>query len=224
MVETKKNTVPAIVISLISLFMSVCGIVYSLVYARYTNHLIGYFFPLLGVLVFSVFLLASLTTNRGKMLKVVGLIINIISLVANTVICLSTYFIFIIGEVKTPIQAISEPLYFGFSLLIVISSILTFIYFLSSFRNGAHKLYKPMAIVTSSLIFAFSISVLVFSIITCAQTKAVLSLEEFFMLLSYGFIYLIPMLGLNFVKDIPEETAEEVPAEEEVVEVEPINE
>ena len=215
--KNKLSNTP-VILALLNIFVGIIGIVYSIIYVKYNVNgvALGFFTPLLVVVIFSVFFFAALTTKKAKMIKVLNILFNIASLVINAITCLVTYFLFI--ETKKDANFVAQasyPTYFGLSLIILVASILTFIYFIMSLKHDNAPLYKPMVIVTCVLIGLFALSALIFNILDVVANKVFLSLEDVFLLVCYTGLTVLPLLTMNFIKASQKEEEERLALEQQ---------
>ena len=215
--KSKLGLTPTI-LALINIFVGIIGVVYSVIYVKYspTGTILGFFMPLLVVIIFSVFFFAALTTKKAKMIKVLNIIFNIASLVINASTCLVTYILFTATDKNANIiKQASYPTYFALSLIILVASILTFIYFIMSLKHSKAPLYKPMVVVTTVLVGLFALSVLVFNILDVALNRAFLCLEDVFLLACYTGLTILPFLTIDFIKSSQKEEEEKLALEQQ---------
>lgn len=193
--EFKKFPVLATVLTILGLFSAVIAISISLISTRYDA---GVPLALLEV-VGTVLFLAGLTTGKVGLLKVISIIVTVCVLTASFVLAIEKY-------------SFRDVFLFGLSLLMLITSVLVLVYYLTMNRNERiAKLYNITSIVMASLIAAYLIVYVVSGIV-----KSDIHPQFYPIIASFGFLSIIPMtinLSLNKIEvedDEEEEKNEEV--------------
>lgn len=171
--EFKKFPVLATVLTILSLFCAVIAISISLINIEYAS---GVPLALLEV-VGAVLFLAGLTTGKVRLLKVISVISVICELTASFVLAISKY-------------SSRDVFLFGISLLMLITSVLVLVYFLTMAKNERIvKLYNITSIVMTSLIALYLIVYVVISLV-----EANIYPQFYPILVSFGLISILPMI------------------------------
>ena len=197
--ENKKFPVIAIILSGVAVILAVLAISFCAT-ARNPGNLAS-----VGVLelVGSVLFLAALTTGKNVFSKVVSIIL----LVANIIVS----FVLVVTKIYTQDVAL-----LAVSLLMLVASVLSLIYYLTSFRNKRiAKMFIATAFILAVLIFiyaAFYISGDLHAVeVAPAQLEREPLTDNYFLIFGLGVLATIPPTLRLTVKD--DEEPQEEPAE-----------
>ena len=184
--ENKKFPIIAIVLTIIGLFVAViCAST-------------GLFLPFdktagitplaLLEIVVSVLLLAGLTTGKDALTKTASIIVTI----ALTVISFSLVIINLsVGDYPKVIRAVL----FGLSLLMLISSVLSMIYYFTAARNDRIKImYKIMSVSFFAILFIYAVCYLIYDLSKASEP----SINIYFLTFALAIISIIPMVSSSY--------------------------
>ena len=198
--EFKKFPVLATVLAIVSLVLSVVAITSSLGINDYAD---GSLYLGLLLLVASVLFVAGLTTGRLTLLKVISIITSACVITANFFITIAKF------EQR-------ELVMFAFALLMLIASVLCFIYYLTMKNERIKKMYFIAGLALVGLTFVYFVLYVVRDIgyfVTNQQTGLMYS--YYFVLLSYVIVASLPMVIQH---SLSKKEPEEAPAQEEAKE------
>ena len=197
--EFKKFPIVATVLSIVAILLSVIAITSSLMEDTYL--FAGTVVLGLLLLVASVLFIAGLTTGRIVLLKVISIITFLGTIVTN----------FVLTVVNFENRNVEL---FAVVLLMLIASVLGYIYFLTSSRN---ERIRKMFIVTSSVLTVLIVIYAVIYIIKDVSGKtnpdAILMYPYYLLLFSYATLSTIP-LAIHLSLSGKEEEQEKQPKEE----------
>lgn len=197
--EFKKFPIAATVLSIVAILLSVIAITSSLMEDTYL--FAGTVVLGLLLLVASVLFIAGLTTGRIVLLKVISIITFLGTIVTN----------FVLTVVNFENRNVEL---FAIVLLMLIASVLGYIYFLTSSRN---ERIRKMFIVTSSVLTVLIVIYAVIYIIKDVSGKtnpdAILMYPYYLLLFSYATLSTIP-LAIHLSLSGKEEEQEKQPKEE----------
>ena len=202
--EFKKFPIAATVLSIVAILLSVIAITSSLMEDTYL--FAGTVVLGLLLLVASVLFIAGLTTGRIVLLKVISIITFLGTIVTN----------FVLTVVNFENRNVEL---FAVVLLMLIASVLGYIYFLTSSRN---ERIRKMFIVTSSVLTVLIVIYAVIYIIKDVSGKtnpdAILMYPYYLLLFSYATLSTIPLaihLSLSGKEEQKEQPKEEIPVDQQ---------
>lgn len=195
--EFKKFPVLATVLAVVSLVLSVVAITSSLGINDYAD---GSLYLGLLLLVASVLFVAGLTTGRLTLLKVISIITSAGVITANFFITIAKF------EQR-------ELVMFAFALLMLIASVLCFIYYLTMKNERIKKMYFIASLALVGLTFVYTVLYVIRDIGLYATKQQVeLMYSYYFVLLGYVIVTGLPMvIQHSLTKKEPEQ---EQPQEE----------
>ena len=194
----KKNTaILASVLALGGILLCVIALMFSLMNAitnpSNVNEIYTLAFLAIALLILFV---ASITSKRIKMSKVIGLIISILVVVVTLSMTISRYTSIISSQGKHPQLFV----YFVFSLLSLIASIFELIYYISSFRTKMSKLYVISNLTTTGLVVINAICYLIFSIVLYATNNGLVFVDNILLFFTFGLTTFLPYLVLKDIE------------------------
>ena len=198
--EFKKFPILATVLAIISLVLSVVAITSSLGINDYAD---GSLYLGLLLLVASVLFVAGLTTGRLTLLKVISIITSAGVITANFFVTIAKF------EQR-------ELVMFAFALLMLIASVLCFIYYLTMKNERIKKMYFIASLAMVGLTFVYLVLYVIRDIgyfVTNQQTGLMYS--YYFVLLSYVIVASLPMVIQH---SLSKKEPEGAPAQEEAKE------
>lgn len=195
--EFKKFPILATVLAVVSLVLSVVAITSSLGINDYAD---GSLYLGLLLLVASVLFVAGLTTGRLTLLKVISIITSAGVITANFFITIAKF------EQR-------ELVMFAFALLMLIASVLCFIYYLTMKNERIKKMYFIASLALVGLTFVYTVLYVIRDIGLYATKQQVeLMYSYYFVLLGYVIVTGLPMvIQHSLTKKEPEQ---EQPQEE----------
>ena len=177
--EFKKFPVLATVLAVVSLVLSVVAITSSLGINDYAD---GSLYLGLLLLVASVLFVAGLTTGRLTLLKVISIITSAGVITANFFITIAKF------EQR-------ELVMFAFALLMLIASVLCFIYYLTMKNERIKKMYFIASLALVGLTFVYTVLYVIRDIGLYATKQQVeLMYSYYFVLLGYVIVTGLPMV------------------------------
>lgn len=199
--EFKKFPILATVLAIVSLVFSVVAITSSLGINDYAD---GSLYLGLLLLVASVLFVAGLTTGRLTLLKVISIITSAGVITANFFITIAKF------EER-------ELVMFAFALLMLIASVLCFIYYLTMKNERIKKMYFIASLAMAGLTFVYFVLYVVRDIgYFVTNQQAGLMYSYYFVLLSYVIVASLPMvIQHSLSKKEPEEEQPQEEAKEE---------
>ena len=195
--EFKKFPVLATVLAVISLVLSVVAITWSLGSAFFFE---GSLYLGLLLLVASVLFVAGLTTGRIMLLRVISIITSSGVIVANFFITIAKY-------------GIGEKWLFAFALLMLIASVLCFVYYLSMKSERIKKMYYIATLALVGLTFVYTVLYIIRDLgMYFSMQQEEIMFAYYFVLLGYVVIVSLPMVIYYSLSK--KEQQEEAPKEE----------
>ena len=195
--EFKKFPILATVLAIVSLVLSVVAITSSLGINYYAD---GSLYLGLLLLVASVLFVAGLTTGRLILLRVISIITSAGVITANFFITIAKF------EQR-------ELVMFAFALLMLIASVLCFIYYLTMKNERIKKMYFIASLALVGLTFIYFILYVVRDIGYFATNQQTgLMYSYYFVLLAYVIVAGLPMVIQHSLSK--KEAQEEQPQEE----------
>lgn len=188
--EFKKFPLPAIILTMIALFLAVVCISSSLIADHYDG-----FAPLaIFEIAASVLVLAGLTTGRIGLTRVISLIITICLVISSFILTIVKYSSY-------------DVALFCLSLLMFICSILVLVYFLSIKNERIQKMHFVSTIFFSSFLTLYTIIYVITDLMENLGTEYPIHYEAYFLLLSYICVSLLPLfIHRSLNKIVPNET------------------
>ena len=177
--EFKKFPILATVLSAVCLLAAVVGITLSL--TNYDYYYSGPMVSGLFLVVFSVLVIAGLTTGRSILLKIISIIIGIAVITTNFGITIAEF-----SEHRVAL--------FGIALLMLIASVLTFVYYLTVKTERIKKMFLVAGSILSGLVLVYAI---VFTIVDLTRVLGQYDHYQYpyyFILLSYAIATSLPMV------------------------------
>ena len=177
--EFKKFPVLGTILTLLALFTSVMAISISLM----TNNYDGTVSLALLELSAAVLFLAGLTTSKTVLLRVISIIATVGVLFAAFVLSIVKY-----GQ--------RDVFLFGIALLMLITSILDLVYFLTVKNPRIEKFYFIASIALAALIGCYAIVYVVQDIVRVVNSTEPTSLKAqyYALIIAYGFVSILPMV------------------------------
>ena len=177
--EFKKFPVLGTILTLLALFTSVMAISISLM----TNNYDGTVSLALLELSAAVLFLAGLTTSKTVLLRVISIIATVGVLLAAFVLSIVKY-----GQ--------RDVFLFGIALLMLITSILDLVYFLTVKNPRIEKFYFIASIALAALIGCYAIVYVVQDIVRVVNSTepASLKAQYYALIIAYGFVSILPMV------------------------------
>ena len=196
--EFKKFPILATVLAAVCLLAAVVGITLSL--TNYDYYYSGPMVSGLFLVVFSVLVIAGLTTGRPILLKIISIIIGIAVIVTNFGITIAEF-----SEHRVAL--------FGIALLMLIASVLTFVYYLTVKTERIKKMFLVAGSILSGLVLVYAI---VFTIVDLTRVLGQYDYYEhpyYFILLIYAIATSLPMVIFFSLtkKEEPKEEPQEEP-------------
>ena len=199
--EFKKFPILATVLAAVCLLAAVVGITLSL--TNYDYYYSGPMVSGLFLVVFSVLVIAGLTTGRSILLKIISIIIGIAVITTNFGITIAEF-----SEHRVAL--------FGIALLMLIASVLTFVYYLTVKTERIKKMFLVAGSILSGLALVYAI---VFTIVDLTRVLGQYDYYQYpyyFILLSYAIATSLPMVIFFSLakKEEPKEEPQEEPKAE----------
>ena len=182
--EFKKFPVAAVTLTIISLVLAVLATSISITATDSGFHG-DYHLGGLAIIevVAAVLFLAGLTTGKGGLVKVISIIL--------TVALVITSFVFAIVKLTD-----HDVLYFSISLMMLISSVLELIYFLSVKGDGRiSKLYMVASITFCGLVALYGVVYTTIDLIDLAQYNYPVQIDNYLLLFGLAFIASLPVVS-----------------------------
>ena len=177
--EFKKFPLLATLLAAACLLLAVVGITTSLIdyYSYYTGPLIAGLF----LIVAAVLIIAGLTTGRAVLLKIISIIICIA--VITTSFCIT------IAEFGNHRVAL-----FGIALLMLIASVLSFVYYLTVKTERIKKMFLVAGSILSGLAVAYAVTFMVVDLTKTLGQYDYYQYPYYFILLSFAAVTSLPMV------------------------------
>ena len=197
---SKKNSIMLITFSLVGILISIASLVYSAVFTV-TNNITYYdnevYFPTLMLLVCFVLFLAATTTQKSKMIRVLGIITASVMVAVNLIITISEYTMITTAQLASRDGSslqIHSIIYFAIALLMLVASIFTLIYLINGIKSTPTIYLKISSLSLTGLVGAFFITYLVFTIFYGVTKGETPSIDTLLTLVGYTLITTYPLL------------------------------
>ena len=182
--EFKKFPVAAVTLTIISLVLAVLE---TSIYITATDSGFHGDYHLGGLaiieVVAAVLFLAGLTTGKGGLVKVISIILTVALVITS----------FVLAIVKLTDH---DVLYFSISLMMLISSVLELIYFLSVKGDGRiSKLYMVASITFCGLVALYGVVYTTIDLIDLAQYNYPVQIDNYLLLFGLAFIASLPVVS-----------------------------
>ena len=177
--EFKKFPILATIIAGVCLLFAVIGVTASL--TNYEYYYTGPMVTGLFLVIASVLAIAGLTTGRPILLKVISIIISISVIVTNFVLTVAEF-----GEHRVAL--------FGVALLMLIASVLTFVYYLTVKTERIKKMFLVSGSILSGLTLVYMV---IYTIVDLTKTMGQYDYylyPYYFVLISYAAVTALPMV------------------------------
>ena len=207
--EFKKFPILATVLAAVCLLLSVIGVTASL--ADYNYYYTGPMVAGLCLIIVAVLMIAGLTTGRPLLLKVISIIVFIAVMTTNFGITIGEF-----GEHRVAL--------FGIALLMLIVSVLSFVYFVTVKTPRIRMLFLVASSILAGITLVYAIT---FTITDLTRTLGAYDVNEYpyyFILVGYAIVTSLPMVvyfSLSKKEEPKEEQPKEEPQQEEVPAEEP---
>ena len=209
--EFKKFPILATVLAAVCLLLSVIGVTASL--ADYNYYYTGPMVAGLCLIIVAVLMIAGLTTGRPLLLKVISIVVFIAVMTTNFGITIGEF-----GERRVVL--------FGIALLMLIASVLSFVYFVTVKTPRIRMLFLVTGAILAGITLVYAIAFTVIDLTRVLGEYDVYEYPYYFILTSYAVATSLPMVvyfSLSKKEEPKEETApieetkqiEEQPAEED---------
>ena len=196
--EFKKFPILATVLAAVCLLLSVIGVTASL--ADYNYYYTGPMVSGLCLIIVAVLMIAGLTTGRPLLLKVISIIIFVAVMTANFGITISEF-----GEHRVVL--------FGIALLMLIVSVLTFVYFVTVKTPRIRMMFLVAGATLAGLTLAYAIAFAITDLTRTLGEYDVYEYPYYFILTGYAVVTSLPMVVYFSLskKEQPEEEKKEEP-------------
>ena len=177
--EFKKFPILATILSAVCLLLAVVGATASI--TNYDYYYAGPLFSGLCLVVVAVLIIAGLTTGRPLLLKVISIIVSVTVIVVNFGITIGEY-----SERRVVL--------FGIALLMLIASVLSFVYFVTVKTDRIKKMYLVTGSILGGLTLAYAI---VYTIVDLTKVLGEYDYYQYpfyFVLLGYAVASVLPMV------------------------------
>ena len=195
--EFKKFPILATILAILIVILSVLAITIGL--SRESFVYTGSLFTGLALLVAAVLFIAGLTTGKIHLLKVISIM--------SSVGVIVTSFVFSVMNFET-----HQTVLFSLSILMLICSVLSYIYFLTSARNARIKnMYLVAIIVMACLTFAYAMVYILQNVDSATHDGSDFDYTNYLLLFSFILLILIPLsirLAVSQKEAQPEEKKE----------------
>lgn len=175
--EFNKFPLSAVVLTLVSLFTAVVCISVSLISTRYDGFAILALFEIVA----AVLVLAGLTTGRVGLVRVISVIITISVVIAAFIMSVAKYSDRDVGL-------------FCIALLMLISSILELVYFLSLKNVRIQKMHLVSSVFCTSFIGLYAILYAIMDLVTNIGSDYPINYHIYALLVSFACISLLPLM------------------------------
>ena len=200
--ENKKFPIVAVVLTVIALILAVACASTGIYLASYKTA--GTTTLALFEIVVAVLFIAGLTASKNVILRVVSIIVTVSQVVISFIVSLVN----LTGG--TGGTVLSRSILFAISLLMLICSILTLIYFFMVKTGRIKAMYKFSGYTFSFLTFAYTVAYIIFDILNYNHSNYAdkeISINIYFLTFALVFISLIPLVANKLLDD--EEVKEE---------------
>ena len=196
--EFKKFPILATVLAAVCLLLSVIGVTASL--ADYNYYYTGPMVSGLCLIIVAVLMIAGLTTGRPLLLKVISIIIFVAVMTANFGITISEF-----GEHRVVL--------FGIALLMLIVSVLTFVYFVTVKTPRIRMMFLVAGATLAGITLAYAIAFAITDLTKTLGEYDVYEYPYYFILTGYAVVTSLPMVVYFSLskKEQPEEEKKEEP-------------
>ena len=204
--EFKKFPILATILAAVCLLLSVVGVTASL--ADYNYYYTGPMIAGLCLIIVAVLMIAGLTTGRPLLLKVISIIVFIAVMTTNFGITIGEF-----GEHRVAL--------FGVALLMLIVSVLSFVYFVTVKTPRIRMLFLVASSILAGITLVYAIT---FTITDLTRTLGAYDVYEYpyyFILVGYAIVTSLPMVVYFSLSKKEEPQEEQAPAEEAPQEEEP---
>ena len=200
--EFKKFPILATVLSAVCLLLAVSAATASLV--DYDYYYTGPLFCGLCLVVVAVLFIAGLTTGRPLLLKVISIIVSLVVMSVN--------FGITIGEFSE-----HRVILFGIALLMLIASVLGFVYFVTVKTERIRKMYLVTGSILSGLILIYAITYMVVDLTKVLGPYEHRQFPYYFVLFGYAIASALPMVVFFSLskKEEPQEEPKQIEQQEE---------
>ena len=198
--EFKKFPILATVLCAVCLILAVCGSTCSLM--DYYYFYAGPLFAGLVLIVAAVLIIAGLTTVKPLLLKVISIIVSVTVVIVNFSITIAEY-------------SDRRVVFFGIALLMLVASVLAFVYFVTAKNKRIRKMYLVTGSILSGLILIYAITYTIQDIVKSVTDSVQSQYPYYFILVGYAIISSLPMVIYFSLSKKEEEPKEEEKAEEQ---------
>lgn len=195
----KNNKILIGVLCICGIVISIASLIYYAVYNIFERIYNSDFILTFVAIGSFVLFLASITTNKNKFTKILGLIVSSISVVINFVLTISKYESLIAASYNPKVaqNLVHVYLYFALAILMLIASIFSLIYNINSFKNKSGILYTASSFTHLGLTLAYFVSYLVFTIYYGVTKNDLARVDVLLNILIYAISALLPYLCLK---------------------------
>ena len=207
--EFKKFPILATVLAAVCLLLSVIGVTASL--ADYNYYYTGPMVAGLCLIIVAVLMIAGLTTGRPLLLKVISIIVFIAVMTTNFGITIGEF-----GEHRVAL--------FGIALLMLIVSVLSFVYFVTVKTPRIRMLFLVASSILAGITLVYAITFTITDLTRTLGQYDVYEYPYYFILVGYAIVTSLPMVvyfSLSKKEEPKEEQPKEEPQQEEVPAEEP---
>ena len=188
------NLKTGVILTIVGIVLSVIAVVYSMFYDRFNNAYSSSGTMILAFLEIAVFVffLASFSTKRMKLIRVLSIIIC--SGLMVTTFSLSITYITSFNLAKDD-ELVKFALYCVVMILMFVASIFCFVYRLVSLRKPeAEKYYRLSGTILFCLTLVFALVVFIFELIPCFSSNYLFNLQYLLCTINLAFICLLPFV------------------------------
>lgn len=196
--EFKKFPILATVLAAVCLLFAVVGVTASLI--NYEYYYTGPVVTGLLLIITAVLVVAGLTTGRPLLLKVISIIICIAVIVTNFSLTIAEF-------------AEHRVVLFGIALLMLIVSVLSFVYFVTVKTDRIKKMFLVAGCVLSGLALVYAITYTIVDLTKVLGEYDYYEYPYYFILVSYAIATALPMVVFFSLskKEEPQEESKEEP-------------
>ena len=202
--EFKEFPILATVLAAVCLLLSVIGVTASL--ADYNYYYTGPMVAGLCLIIVAVLMIAGLTTGRPLLLKVISIVVFIAVMTTNFGITIGEF-----GERRVVL--------FGIALLMLIASVLSFVYFVTVKTPRIRMLFLVTGAILAGITLVYAIAFTVIDLTRVLGEYDVYEYPYYFILTSYAVATSLPMV-VYFSLSKKEEPKEETAPIEETKQIE----
>lgn len=186
--EFKKFPILAVVLTLAGLVLSVIAISVSLVVKPNSA---GVAFLALLEIVSAVLVLAGLTTGKVVLLRVIAIILTVAIVIASFVLTIVKF-------------ADKDVFLFATSLLMLITSVLELIYFLTFKNPRIKKMYFVAGTAFSGLAIIYGLIYMIMNIVEYNTVGLPLTYNYYFLIFAFAFVSALPVAIYRDLEEVPE--------------------